>query len=232
VVLAFAVAAVLAGADSVTAITEWAADAPPEVLLALGARADRQGRRIPPSASTFRRVLRLLDAQAVAAAFGAWLAGQVMAGLADAAALVIALDGKTVRGARAGNEKAPHLLAAMICGTRAVIAQKDADVKTNEITQVKPLLDELDISGTLVTADALHVQKHTARYLVEDKKADYLFTAVKDNPACSLPWTPWTGRTPPSCTPRTTAGTAAMKPAPSRSCPPRPACSPAPPRRS
>lgn len=90
VVLAFAVAAVLAGADSVTAITEWAADAPPEVLLALDARTDRQGRRVPPSASTFRRVLRLLDAQAVAAAFGAWLAGQVMAGLADAAALVIA----------------------------------------------------------------------------------------------------------------------------------------------
>ena len=45
----------------------------------------------------------------------------------------IALDGKTVRGARAGNEKAPHLLAAMICGTRAVIAQKDVDVKTNEL---------------------------------------------------------------------------------------------------
>ena len=181
VVLAFAVAAVLAGADSVTAITEWAADAPPEVLAALDARTDRQGRRVPPSASTFRRVLRLLDAQAVAAAFGAWLAGQVLSGLADATALVIALDGKTVRGARAGNEKAPHLLAAMICGTRAVIAQKDVDVKTNEITQVKPLLDEVDITGALVTADALHVQKHTARYLVADKKADYLFTAVKDN---------------------------------------------------
>jgi predicted transposase YbfD/YdcC len=181
VVLAFAVAAVLAGADSVTAITEWAADAPAEVLVALDARTDRQGRRVPPSASTFRRVLRLLDAQAVAAAFGAWLAGQVLAGLADVTALVIALDGKTVRGARAGDGKAPHLLAAMICGTRAVIAQKDVDVKTNEITQVKPLLDDVDITGALITADALHVQKHTARYLVEDKKADYLFTAVKDN---------------------------------------------------
>lgn len=181
VVLAFAVAAVLAGADSVTAISEWAADAPPEVLVALGARTDRQGRRVPPSASTFRRVLRLLDAQAVAAAFGAWLAGQVLAGLADATALVIALDGKTVRGARAGNGKAPHLLAAMICGTRAVIAQTDVDVKTNEITQVKPLLDDLDIAGALVTADALHVQKETARYLVAEKKADYLFTAVKEN---------------------------------------------------
>jgi hypothetical protein len=40
--------------------------------------------------------------------------------------------------------------------------------------------------GALVTADALHVQKETARYLVEDKGADYLFTAVKDNNQPSL----------------------------------------------
>ena len=39
----------------------------------------------------------------------------------------------------------------------------------------------MDITGALVTADALHVQKETACYLVEDKGADYLFTAVKDN---------------------------------------------------
>jgi hypothetical protein len=44
VVPAFAVAAVLAGADSVTAVTEWAQDAPPEVLQALDARRDRRGR--------------------------------------------------------------------------------------------------------------------------------------------------------------------------------------------
>ena len=68
VVLAFAVAAVLAGADSVTAIIEWAHDIPPEILEALDARRDRQqARRVPPSARTFRRVLRLLDAEAVAA---------------------------------------------------------------------------------------------------------------------------------------------------------------------
>jgi predicted transposase YbfD/YdcC len=181
VVLAFAVAAVLAGADSMTAVTEWAADAPSDVLAALDARCDRRGRRVPPSPSTFRRLLRLLDAEAVAAGFGTWLRDQVMAGLADAAALVIALDGKTVRGARTRDGTAPHLLAAMICGARAVIAQRDVDVKTNEITQVKPLLEEVDITGALVTADALHVQKETARYLVEDKGAGYLFTAVKDN---------------------------------------------------
>jgi predicted transposase YbfD/YdcC len=181
VVLAFAVAAVMAGADSVTAIAEWAGDVPAEALQVLGARRDRHGRLVPPSLSTFRRVLRKLDGQALAAAFGAWLTAQVLTDRADASSLVIALDGKTVRGARGKDGKAPHLLAAMITGARAVIAQKDIDAKTNEITQVRPLLDDIDITGALVTADALHVQKDTARYLVQVKKADYLFTAVKDN---------------------------------------------------
>ena len=100
VVIAFAVGAVLAGADSVTAISEWASDVPAEVLAALDARTDRRGLRVPPSRSTFRRVLRRLDAQAVAAAFGTWLKAQAMAGLTDAEAVIIALHGKTVRGAR------------------------------------------------------------------------------------------------------------------------------------
>jgi len=64
---------------------------------------------------------------------------------------------------------------------RAVIAQREAGHKTNEITQVKPLLDLVDLRGAVVTLDALHAQRDTARYLVEDKHADYLFTAVKDN---------------------------------------------------
>jgi predicted transposase YbfD/YdcC len=180
VILAFAVAAVLAGADSVTAVAEWAADAPAEVLAALGAWRDRRGRLVPPCLKTFRRVLSRLDAEAAAAGFAAWLTGQVLAGL-DPAAVQIALDGKTARGARSGDKTAPHLLAAMICGCRVVIAQRDINVKTNEITQVRPLLADADIAGALVTADAMHVQKDTARFLVEDKHADYLFTAVKEN---------------------------------------------------
>ena len=84
---------------------------------------------MPPSRSTFRRVLRRLDGQGLAAAFGIWLKSQVMAGLADAGVLVVALDGKTVRGARGKDGKAPHLLAAMITGARVVLAQKDMDAQ-------------------------------------------------------------------------------------------------------
>jgi predicted transposase YbfD/YdcC len=90
------------------------------------------------------------------------------------------VDGKTVRGAVQPDGRAVHLLAAMTSGG-AVIAQREVGHKTNEITQVKPLLDPLDLRGAVVTLDALHAQRETAGYLVEDKGADYIFTAVKDN---------------------------------------------------
>ena len=64
----------------------------------------------------------MLDGQALAAAFRTSLKGQVIAALADAAALVVALDGKTVRGAPT-SRKAPHLLAAMICLAPSLLSQ-------------------------------------------------------------------------------------------------------------
>jgi predicted transposase YbfD/YdcC len=48
--------------------------------------------------------------------------------------------------------------------------------KTNEIPCIKPLLADLNIEGAVITADALHTQKESARFIVEDKKADYVFT--------------------------------------------------------
>jgi predicted transposase YbfD/YdcC len=61
-----------------------------------------------------------------------------------------------------------------------VIAQQRVDEKTNEITQVQPLLDKLNLKGAVVTADALLTQKNIAKYLVAQKQADYVFT-VKGN---------------------------------------------------
>lgn len=52
--------------------------------------------------------------------------------------------------------------------------------KTNEIKLVKPLLEELDIEGKVITADALLTQVKIAKYIVKERKADYTFT-VKDN---------------------------------------------------
>jgi predicted transposase YbfD/YdcC len=93
----------------------------------------------------------------------------------------LAVDGKAMRGAVQPDGRAVHLLAAMTHAVPAVLAQRDVAHKTNEITQVKPLLEPLDLTGWVVTLDALHCQRETARYLVEDKGAGYVFTAAKDN---------------------------------------------------
>jgi len=76
-VLAVAVCAVLAGARSLAAIGEWAADAPQPVLAALGVRRDPL-RRVyrPPGEATVRRVLARVDPDALDLVIGAWLAGQ------------------------------------------------------------------------------------------------------------------------------------------------------------
>lgn len=169
-VVALAVCACLAGARSYEAIAQWAATLAPAALWRLGCR-----RRRPPSESTIRRVLQRLDAAALDMQVGAWLARRgLWAGLG------IAVDGKTVRGAGDGTTPAPHLLSALVHGEGLVLAQVQVADHTNEIPCIQPLLDGVPLAGAVVTADALHTQVATARYLVEDKKADYVFT-VKDN---------------------------------------------------
>ena len=73
-----------------------------------------------------------------------------------------------------------HLLAALLQPQGSVIAQAEVDAKTNEIPALRELLAPLAIDGRVVTADALHTQRETARFLIEEKNAHYLFT-LKDN---------------------------------------------------
>jgi DDE_Tnp_1-associated len=73
------IAAVLAGARSLTAVGEWVADAPPQVLAALGVRRDSlTGRFEPPDEATIRRVLETVDAAALDEAVGSWLAARLL----------------------------------------------------------------------------------------------------------------------------------------------------------
>ncbi|MCF6154527.1 MAG: ISAs1 family transposase [Candidatus Brocadia sp.] len=72
-----------------------------------------------------------------------------------------------------------HLLSAFLQQKDVVIAQCAVDRKTNEIQALRTLPDPLDIKDRAVTLDALHTQKDTARYIVEEKMADYLFVVKK-----------------------------------------------------
>jgi DDE_Tnp_1-associated len=106
-----------------TAIAEWAADAPQPVREALGARRDAPDRFSVPSQTTIRRTLARLDPEALAGVLGAWLADR---NRSDQRRRAIAVDGKTLRGARSGGRQV-HLLAAMEHASRAVLTQREVD---------------------------------------------------------------------------------------------------------
>lgn len=175
-VLAVSVCAVLSGARSLAAIAEWAADLPVEVAAALtvGTRA--------PCESTIRRVFGRLDGDGLDLVLSGWIAARLPSTPGRRA---VAVDGKTVRGARTsgGNGEpdaaARHLLAAVDHDARVVLGQVHVEGKTSEIHRFAPLLDTLDLREVVVTADALHTQRAHLDYLAS-RGAHWILT-VKDN---------------------------------------------------
>ena len=174
-VLALAAAAVVAGMKGYTAIAGWVRDVPPPVLEDLYLRTGAGPAR-PPSKATIWRVVTDADADVFDATVGSWLMSTLLSEPAargaegdDPAQLIpVRLDGKTVRGARddAGNQR--HLLAALVgrtAQTSVIAAQAEVGVKTNEVPMATVVLGQIDLHGTLVTADALHTVKATAEFI-------------------------------------------------------------------
>lgn len=147
--LAVAVSAVLAGARSFTAIGEWAGELSAEGL-------ERLGLPSAPGESTLRKLFARLDVTALDRQLGvfAWTRTRHVAGRR-----VIAIDGKTVRGARPASGETPHLVAAVAHDVGVVLGQRAVNTKSNEIPAVRDLLpafDPADLRGCVVTADAMH----------------------------------------------------------------------------
>lgn len=199
-VLGVAVCAVLSGAKSLQAIGEWAADVPAAVLAALGVRADPWTGPQPPDEATVRRVLTDVDGDALDAAIGAWL--QQLAPPAPPPAVepptprqpwpALSVDGKTLCGSGPAGGQV-HLLAVMDQTSRAVLGQIEVDSKSNEITAFQPLLDRIDLTRTVVTADAMHTQREHVDYLVTVKHAAYICVVKRNQPHLyrqlkALPW--------------------------------------------
>lgn len=130
-----------------------------------------------PSHDTFRRVFCLLDPHAFQECFQSWIDG-LSAGLGLKR---IAIDGKALRGSadRAGGKAALHLVSAWATEQHLVLGQVAVDSKSNEITAIPKLLEMLDVSGAIVSIDAMGCQKEIAAK-IRDGDADYVLS-VKDN---------------------------------------------------
>jgi predicted transposase YbfD/YdcC len=148
--------------------------------------------RGPAEESTFRRAFALVSADALDRVLGAWL--HTRAARAGGR-LVIAIDGKTVRGAKNKDGKAPHLVAALAHGIGAVLGQVAVDEKSNEIPAVRELLKAFaSLAGAVVTIDAMHTQSDTAQVIL-GRGAAYVMTVKGNMPTLyrKLKKLPWTG---------------------------------------
>ena len=178
--LAVAAVCVLAGARNFREIGDQAADLPQELLAALGGQPHLLRRRIiAPSEKRIRTLLQALDAARLDEVTGTWLRALAAAGRPAGPLTAIAIDGKWLRGVADGQVK---LFAAMLHKEKVMIAQHRIPDDTNEITQVRDLLDPVDLTGAVVTADAAHAQHDTAEYIGGERESDYLLTVKGNQP--------------------------------------------------
>jgi len=132
-----------------------------------------------PSHDTFGRVFSRLDPDQLETGFLRWV--QLLAAGPPTTGSVIAIDGKTIRAARAPQGTALHVVSAWASATRLVLGQEVVDAKTNEITAIPELLGRLDLSDQVVTIDAMGCQTAIAQQIVE-QGGDYVL-ALKANHA-------------------------------------------------
>jgi hypothetical protein len=129
-----------------------------------------------PSHDTFNRVISALDPAELENGFVAWVSSIVKLTVGE----VVAIDGTALRGTReAGKATLVHMVSAWASANNLVLAQRKEDAKSNEITAIPKLLAALELSGTVVTIDAMGCQRAIAEKII-GKNADYIL-AVKEN---------------------------------------------------
>jgi predicted transposase YbfD/YdcC len=170
-ILFIAVCGVLSGANSFAAIHEFGVDRRSWLTRFLDLT------NSIPSEDTFRRVRARLDPVAFEKALLAWM--QAVQEITESR--LIAIDGKTLRGSynRQDGKAAIHRVSAWATENKLSLGPVVVDEKSNEITAIPELLEVLELSGAIVTIDAMGCQKEIAAKLRE-RGGDYVL-AVKQN---------------------------------------------------
>jgi predicted transposase YbfD/YdcC len=205
-----ACATLVVGGDSVAAIWQWSTRAPQEVLARIGARWDPwRGVFLVPSERTFRRVLADLDADALDLATCGYAMDVVRGAAAvpviaripgpvereerraaqravdhplpDGLLPAAAVDGKALRGARTGDGRV-FLVGAIAHVSGVVLGQRQVPDKRGEGSVVHSLLAPLDVAGMVLTLDALHTTRKTARMITGRLHAHYVLILKNNQP--------------------------------------------------
>jgi len=132
-----------------------------------------------PSDDTFRRVFGRIDPRQFQHCFLEWI--REVAELTQGQ--IVAIDGKQSRRSydRATGKTAIRMVSAWASENQMVLGQMKVEAKSNEITAIPELLSMLEVTGCIVTIDAMGCQKEIAARIVE-KEADYVLS-LKANQA-------------------------------------------------
>jgi hypothetical protein len=200
--LTMVAAATISGARSFRSVSDYVADLPPEALTRLGARRHPvTGRPVAPSEATIRRTVKDVNADEADTIVGTWLQAKVRAGVVSPKAWRgLAPDGKTLKGSwehlDTGAGKV-RLFSALTHAEGVVVGQRKIPEHTGEQAQMIPLLDQDagakpdspkpdgpkpgDLSGVVVTADALHVHRRNVEQILE-RNGEYVLTVKRNQP--------------------------------------------------
>jgi len=174
-VLCLMLAALLSGRDHPKSIAEWGRDYPEEVMEALGFR------KGTPCSSTLHEVLKGLDWQALERQLRHW-SEAVLCALGVTEQVVLAADGKTLRGSLKQGSEVTHLLSVVVQGLGITLSHEEVSRKSNEIPALPTLLSRLMLAGRVITMDALLTQRGIAQRIL-DAGADYVMVVKGNQPA-------------------------------------------------
>ena len=127
-----------------------------------------------PDACTFRNVIKAIDTEHLHKVFVEWMKNTV-----ETVTGVVAVDGKQARRTKGGKKKPLHVVSAFSTECGLVLGQLACEEKSNEITAIPKLLEQLELAGCIVTIDAMGTQTEIAK-AITDKGADYIL-ALKEN---------------------------------------------------
>ena len=173
-ILALVVIGLMCGHKGYTSIATWARSQP-ALAKALGFT-----KKLTPCASTIHNLLKKLDVEALEETLTKWV-NTVLASRPDLTGCLdaVAIDGKTMRASQKSGALTSHLLSVVSHELGITLTQRSISDKTNEIPISTEILKAFDVSGKVITTDALLTQRTFCQAIIE-REGDYVLP-VKDN---------------------------------------------------
>ncbi len=176
-ILSLAIAAMLCGYKSYSAIAEWGRHYGRHLAEALGFTEGKT-----PCAATFYNIFSRLDKQALEQKLGHWAEGLLKQSSVADECEAMAIDGKTLRGSKKQGAPAVHLLSALGHRLGLTLLQVAVSDKTNEITAIQELLRGLIVKDKVITVDALLTQREVAQTILA-QGGDYVMVVKENQPS-------------------------------------------------